>query len=305
MDNDDALVGRVLTRREAVNWLAVAGAGLLVGCERSAQAATVAQRVSATTPAALPGAVRAMPACIVKPEMTVGPYFVDKQLQRSDIRSDPSTSLAKPGAPLDVTFNVSNVTGAKCGPLAGAIIDMWHCDAAGIYSSVQDERFGNTVGQSFLRGYQVTDASGVAKFTTIYPGWYEGRAVHIHFKIRVPSVSGTAYEFTSQLFFDEAVTDRVHASASYAATGRRSTLNSTDFIYGSAGDLMLLTTTMHGDTHAATFDVGLDLANSAVGQPDRDGGPGGGPRPGGPPPGGRRPGGPPPNRPPDNRRQPA
>src|SRR5690606_14847228 len=121
---------------------------------------------------------------------------------RSDIRADPSDGAMVQGAQLDLTFNVSQIDSNGCNALASAQVDIWHCDAAGVYSDAVDRSF-NTVGKTFLRGYQMTDANGVAKFLTIYPGWYPGRAVHIHFKIRINN-----YEFTSQLFFDDAFTDQ-------------------------------------------------------------------------------------------------
>ena len=295
MDNDDELIGRVLSRREVLSWMALIGAGAMVGCDRTAAAAQIAERAAADG-VLRTSATGALPACIVKPEMTVGPYFVDKQLARSDIRTDPATSVARPGSPLELSFNIADVTGGKCAPLAGALIDIWHCDAAGIYSDVNDPRFGNTTGQKWLRGNQTTDANGVAKFTTVYPGWYEGRAVHIHFKVLTKTAADTAYEFTSQLFFDESLTDSVHAKAPYTKPGRR-VLNSQDGIYGSVGDQMLLTLSPSGVAFTSAFGMGLDLADAAVGRADSDFGPGG---PGGPPPGGRR--GPPPGgRPPGGR----
>jgi protocatechuate 3,4-dioxygenase beta subunit len=198
---------------------------------------------------------------------------------RSDIRSDPSTGAVKQGALLILTFNVSQVSNSSCRPLQGAAVEVWQCDAAGIYSDVSDPGF-NTKGQKFLRGSQVTDADGRATFTTIYPGWYAGRAVHIHFKVH-PTTSSV---FTSQLFFDEALTDQVQAQPPYASKGRRDTLNSTDNIYQ---ELLLLTTNRTDQGYAATFDLGIDL--STLGTPQ----PGGAPRPGGgPPPAGTpRPGG--------------
>src|SRR5207244_2699335 len=99
------------------------------------------------------------------------------------IRSDPSDGSVKPGAPLRLALRVSRLTAGSCAPLPGAMVDVWHCDALGAYSDVSDPG-GSTVGKKFLRGYQVTDAEGLVRFTTIYPGAYPGRAVHIHFKIR-------------------------------------------------------------------------------------------------------------------------
>src|SRR5207253_10058042 len=175
--------------------------------------ATGAATVGAT--AAPLAATAAVPSCVVRPALTEGPYFVDEKLNRSDIRSDPSDGTVKPGAQLTLTVNVSRVSGASCLPLAGATVDVWHCDALGVYSDATDPGF-NTKGKKFLRGYQTTDANGKVQFTTIYPGWYQGRAVHIHFKIRT-SATGASKEFTSQWFFDETLTDQVHAQQPYAA----------------------------------------------------------------------------------------
>lgn len=140
----------------------------------------------------------------------------------SDLRVDPADGTTRPGLPLSLTFRVSTVSSGGCAALAGATVDVWHCDALGVYSDVSDPGF-NTRGKKFLRGYQVTDGTGMAGFQTIYPGWYQGRAVHIHFKVR----SG-GYEFTSQLFFDESLTDQVHGQQPYAAKGQRTLRNAGD-----------------------------------------------------------------------------
>jgi protocatechuate 3,4-dioxygenase beta subunit len=136
-------------------------------------------------------------------------------------------------------------------------VDVWHCDATGLYSDVEAN---GTVGQEFLRGYQVTDANGVARFTTIYPGWYQGRAVHIHFKVRSAASASSAYEFTSQLFFDDDLTDQVHAEEPYASKGQRDMLNSEDGIYNQGGSQLVLAVTETSDGYAATFDIALEDA---------------------------------------------
>ena len=119
----------------------------------------------------------------------------------------------------------------------------------------------DTRGRKFLRGHQATDVGGNASFTTVYPGWYRGRAVHIHFKIRVPADGRRAYEFTSQLYFDEALTDAVHALDPYATKGRRDTPNARDGIFrqGGSGDQLMLAVTKTDGGYAAGFDVGLRL----------------------------------------------
>jgi protocatechuate 3,4-dioxygenase beta subunit len=191
----------------------------------------------------------------VRPEQTEGPYYVDEQLNRSDIRSDPSDGSVKEGVPLELTFRVSSVN-AGCTPVVGAIVDVWHCDALGVYSDVSDPGF-NTVGKKFLRGYQTTDANGVARFTTIYPGWYQGRTVHIHFKIRTNPTGTQGHEFTSQLYFDDAITDQVHAQQPYASKGQRTLRNNGDTIYRNGGSQLMLPLVRAGQGYSAVFDIGL------------------------------------------------
>jgi protocatechuate 3,4-dioxygenase beta subunit len=238
MDNDDRSLGVVLTRREAVAVLGAAGFALVTG--------------------RAPARAQQSVDCVVRPEQTEGPYFVDEQLNRSDIRIDPSDATVRPGAPLDLTLRVSRLAAAACMPLAGVMVDVWHCDHLGVYSDVRDPRF-DTTGRKFLRGYQVTDANGVARFATVYPGWYEGRTVHVHFKLRSPPAARPGYEFTSQLYFDDALTDRVHAQPPYAAKGRRTVRNAEDRIYRRGGSQLLLALTPHGMGYAGTFSVALKV----------------------------------------------
>ena len=202
---------------------------------------------------------RPAPACVARPAQTEGPYFVDERLDRSDIRADPASGAVKAGVPLDLIFAVGRMGRGGCEPLAGAHVDVWHCDAAGEYSDVRD-RGGSTEGQKFLRGYQVTDRAGTAAFTTIYPGWYPGRAVHIHFKIRTGSLSGPAHEYTSQIYFDEAVTDRVYARAPYSSRGGRRLRNERDGLYGASGRQLTVSPAEKGPGYAVVFDVGLQIA---------------------------------------------
>ena len=222
IDDDDAPQGVVLDRREAVRLLGLFGAGLLTSCApweaRGAQPSGT---------------------CIALPEQTEGPFFADNMVNRSDIRA------GRPGAPLQLTLNVLMLDRAKgCTPLPGAHVDLWQCDAQGVYSD-----------DTFLRGYQLTDASGTSEFTTIVPGWYPGRTVHIHFKIRSNPTGTRGYEFASQLYFDDAVIDRVHTRAPYANRAGRRVRNQRDGIYRNGGNQLTLALGENGGGFAATFNV--------------------------------------------------
>jgi len=247
MDNDDKQIGEILNRRDALKILGIgSAAALLAACTPEAVATSQAATQAGTTSSALP-------ACVVRPELTEGPYFVDEMLNRSDIRSDPSDGSIREGAPLNLAFNVSQVGSNGCMPLSGAQVDIWHCDAAGIYSDSRDPGF-DTTGRKFLRGYQLTNSSGLAQFITIYPGWYRGRTVHIHFKIRL-----NGHEFTSQLFFDDAFTDQVYTQEPYSQKGERTLRNEGDNIYQDGGSLLQLNVTPAANGYIAAFDIGLQI----------------------------------------------
>jgi protocatechuate 3,4-dioxygenase beta subunit len=255
-------MGRILTRREV---LALIGAsGVAVACAPGGLSAATQTAASAPAGTAAPtsgaastaGGAVATPSCIVRPALTEGPYFVDEKLNRSDIRSDPTTTVVKPGLALALTLNVSRVSSGGCVALQGAQVDVWHCDALGVYSDATDSSF-DTKGQRFLRGYQITDASGRATFATIYPGWYQGRAVHIHFKIRTTAGSGAVSDFTSQLFFDDTQNAQVFAQSPYSQKGTGWLKNAQDGIYTGGGDRLLLKPAQSGPGYAAAFEIGL------------------------------------------------
>lgn len=268
--DDDKPVGRVLSRREVIALLGGAGAVLLGGCTLEQFLSGVPLTTATTTTTS----DVALPACIARPELTEGPYFVDVDLNRSDIRVEPSDGSIKAGALLRLAFHVSDVSANTCAPLAGAQVDIWHCDALGVYSGVSDPGF-DTSNQKWLRGYQLTDALGDAEFLTIYPGWYAGRAVHIHFKIRTDPDSEQGYEFTSQLFFDEALTARVYTQQPYADKGTTpDTPNTSDGIFQGSSGLLTLNISETAEGYAAVFDIGLDLS-----QPTSPSSGGGGGRP--------------------------
>ncbi len=243
MRNKDRSMGPHLSRREVMAYLGATGVVWLAGGSLFPRWAIAGTRG---------------PSCVVRPEQTEGPYFVDERLNRSDIRADPTNGRVSPGTPLALTLQVSRLNAGDCQPLPDAQVDIWHCDALGVYSDVQDPGF-DTSGQKFLRGYQITDARGEARFITIYPGWYPGRTVHIHFKIRTATVAKRTFEFTSQLYFDDEVTDRAHAAPPYASKGPRTARNQHDWIFRRGGNQLILDTTTTADGYASSFAIGLQF----------------------------------------------
>jgi protocatechuate 3,4-dioxygenase beta subunit len=245
--------GRVLRRREVLGLFAAAAGTAAVGRPSRRRFAPLSTAGAAT-----------LPSCIVRPEQIEGPYFVDEQLDRSDIRSDPSSGSVKDGVPLELALAVSRLDGSSCTPFAGVLVDVWHCDAAGIYSDVRDPGF-DTIGQKFLRGHQVTDASGAASFVTIYPGWYQGRTVHIHLKLRTDPGAATGLEFTTQLYFEDQLTDAVHARQPYAAKGQRTVRNDDDVIYRNGGGQLMLAPTDDGaGGYVATFELAVQASGTVT-----------------------------------------
>jgi hypothetical protein len=149
MESDDRPVGQLLSRRDALKLFGI-------GSAAPDQSSTLVPTVGSTQGSS---ATNSALNCVVRPEMTIGPYFVDEQLNRSDIRTEPSDNSVKEGVPLTLQINVFDVANSSCTPLQGAQVDLWHCDALGVYSGVSDQGF-NTTGQQFLRGYQLTNTNG-------------------------------------------------------------------------------------------------------------------------------------------------
>src|ERR687895_2879162 len=141
------------------------------------------------------------------PQQIEGPYFVDDMPNRSDIRSDPSDGSVQEGVPLSLVLHVYDVDNGSCIPLSGAQVDIWHANSQGVYSGVQD---AGTDGKKFLRGYQMTGDNGTVQFTTVYPGWYEGRAIHIHIKVRDYDGSKETFDWTSQFYLNNSINELVH-----------------------------------------------------------------------------------------------
>ena len=239
----------------------------------------------------------AQSACTIlgSPSLTEGPYFADEDLNRTDIRIDPSDGTMQEGLPLAMSINISKLVNCVTAPMAGAYVDIWHCSAAGVYSDMAAQ---NSTGKKYLRGYQPTDRHGNVYFTTVYPGWYQGRAVHIHAKIRVFDGESKSYEFTSQFFFDDSFSDDVYKAGVYAKNRARDTRNTNDGIYGGAsssgtaitrdsGSYLMLALRNKGSYVEADAKLICDISLGSTPN-DTPGGPGG-PGPGGPGPGGPRP----------------
>ena len=246
-----------LSRRDLLGFAAkgaasvVVSQSVLLACAAGAAGATDSASTTGTT------VTTTGPRCVLTAALTEGPFFVDEKLNRSDIRTDPGSGAVAAGIPLALAFNVSRVANSACTPLTSAYLDVWHCDSTGTYSDVSGSS------RKFLRGYQITDANGVAAFTTIYPGWYGGRAVHIHFKLRLYAGSSKTYEFTSQFFFDDTFTDSVYTQAPYSSRGSRDTRNASDGIYNSlsTNDKVGLTlqTSKTADGYGGVINLGVNV----------------------------------------------
>ena len=181
------------------------------------------------------------------PQQIEGPYFVDGMPNRSDIRPDTSNGSIQEGIPLRIVLHVYGVEDkdedrvGSCTPLNDAKVDIWLANSQGVYSGVQDARTGQN---NFLRGYQITDENGAVQFITIYPGWYEGRAIHIHVKVRNSEGSNETLEWTSQFYLNNSINEQVHTQPPYSNHGPVDMTNEEDFIYsGPSSDGLIPTNT--------------------------------------------------------------
>ena len=227
-----------IARREVMAIIGAAGAALAFGCGSESESA---MPTAPTTTTPTPGGTTNT-ACAVTPTETVGPYPSVTDLFRSDIRED------RPGTPLTLTITVVD-TNNGCSPVAGANVEIWQCDAAGNYS-----QYGNQTTRTYLRGIQTTNASGQVMFTTIFPGWYQGRATHIHVEV----VRNGASAKVTQLAFPESVNAAVYGTGVYASRGANPTANTRDMIF--ADSLSSEMAVVSGDAASglsATFQVAI------------------------------------------------
>jgi protocatechuate 3,4-dioxygenase beta subunit len=180
--------------------------------------------------------------CVLAPEMTEGPYYVEGDKVRRNITE------GKAGVPLALRLTV--VDASTCKPIRGAAVDIWHCDAGGVYSATSVQ---STEDLTFLRGIQRTDRNGLAIFRTIYPGWYSGRAVHIHLKVYL----GGNTVHTGQLFFPDSLTDAVYRRSPYKRRPSRDVRNTTDSIFRNGGKRSMLKLARNGSGYVGRISMGV------------------------------------------------
>jgi protocatechuate 3,4-dioxygenase beta subunit len=197
---------------------------------------------AATSAAAGPaGVASGAVTCVLTPEQTEGPYYIANEKLRRNITD------GRPGTPLALRLGV--VDASTCRPIKGATVDIWHADAAGVYSG-----FGaGSASRTFMRGIQRTDAKGVATFRTVYPGWYQGRTVHIHVKVHL----GGNVVHTGQLYFPDTLTDVAYKRAPYASRPGRDVRNSSDSVFRNGGRRSLLTVRRSGAGYLGSIVMGV------------------------------------------------
>ena len=209
------------------------------------------------------------------PQQTEGPYFVAGMPNRSDIRSDPSDGYVQQGIPLHLVIHVykindkgnnstpADAAAVSCMPFKRAQVDIWHANPQGLYSGISQI---GTEGKAYLRGYQTTDNNGTAKFDTIYPGWYQGRAIHIHVMVRAfDGGSNETFHWTSQMYLNNSINEKVHTQIPYSKHGLPPMTNEQDGIYtgpstdklvqSNAGQHLMLNLTKDKQGYAGTFNI--------------------------------------------------
>lgn len=200
------------------------------------------------------------------PQQTEGPYFVDGMPNRSDITSDSSNGVTQEGINLSLTIHVYGIDNGSCVPIKGAKVDVWHANSTGVYSGVGEM---GTTGSNFLRGNQITDDNGTVDFSTIYPGWYPGRAIHIHDKVRIVNESQDNLEWTSQIYFDDSLNEEILKKTPYSNHGSPETTNEQDMIFtgpstdglfkSTSGKLLLMNATKNGENaYAGSINIVLN-----------------------------------------------
>lgn len=224
-------------------------------------AGLVASRTEAATP---PSANDGEGACLLTPQAIEGPFYTDPKLVRADITE------GRPGVPLRIRLRV--IEAGPCTAVQGARVDIWHCDAQGLYSGYPgqgDSRTIDTTGQTFLRGTQVTDSSGWASFETLYPGWYAGRATHIHVKVFLDART----VLIGQIYFPDALNEFLYTQV-LAYRGRKAdrfVVNANDGIANEEDPQRraFCAVKEERDRYVASLVIGIDRSADAT-ETDRD-----------------------------------
>jgi protocatechuate 3,4-dioxygenase beta subunit len=220
-----------LNRRDSL----IAAGGLIA-------AALIPEAASAAGSGSGPAAVASgAVSCVLTPELTEGPYYVPSEKVRRNITE------GKPGTRLDLRLTV--VDASTCKAIKSAVVDIWHADALGVYSGA----VASNPGTNFMRGVQKTNGAGLALFQSVYPGWYQGRAVHIHVKVHL----GGNVVHTGQFFFNDALTDAVYKQPPYSSRGSRDTRNAADSIYRNGGSRSMLKVTKTASGYRAGITMGV------------------------------------------------
>ena len=232
-------------RQEAVRQLSRRTAFAAIGAAAAAVAAACGDSPTSPSSTSTGGTTTSTNAtCAVTPTETIGPYPSRTDMFRSDIREN------RGGTPLTLTVKVVNVN-SNCAAVVGADVEIWHVDAAGDYS-----QYGSQTAATFLRGIQTTNAAGEVTFTTIYPGWYQGRATHIHAEV---TMGGRSIKVT-QIAFPESVNNAVHATGVYASRGSNPMSNQSDGIFADSLATELVTPTgSPSGGYSATFQIGVTV----------------------------------------------
>ncbi len=248
---------RLLSRRSAIKLLGGAGLAVIAACATGSVVTTTAAAAGSTTTGGATATTvggttlttfGGAGSCVLIPEETAGPYPLDLSGDEVFVRTDITEGHA--GVPLALTLALVNAS-ADCAPISGARVDVWHCDADGVYSG-----YDGATGETFCRGIQISDTSGQVTFQTVYPGWYPGRITHIHFQVFLDN--GLAA--TSQIAFPPEVTDAVYAVDPYAAKGPNTSVPTfaDDMVFSDGTQYQMAT--MTGDAAAgyvATLLVGV------------------------------------------------
>lgn len=263
-----ASMRRGFSRRDAVRLMGLTGIAGLTGCGAGGMLSSSASSSSSSSSTGVPTTSGSTAtSCNKGLSKTEGPYWVDGDAntpKRSDIRPDTKGTVVQTGyngVNLALSFAVYSYAAAGCTPLQNARVDIWHASAAGKYSDIASD---GTSDDNYLRGYQLSDASGLVSFQTIYPGWYSGRTPHIHLRVRTYDSSGNvATNSTTQVFFNDTLSDSIYSGSSYySRSGSRDTYNSSDNIYGGSTQLLLsLTGSIAAGYTGGLYGIGLPFGS--------------------------------------------